>query len=235
MADYSGRVIESQVDWLTVSAHGEDSARSLLDLAQGLARGEELAGAKARPFRLMGYDGTHTGRIEYGVRDKQSTLLRLIGQPAEDHLTVVLSVADSVTRLDLACTWRAEPPDPMLGANSYSLAVMHYEKDRRRARPSHVTDADGGYTCYIGHRESDNFLRIYNKEAEAKALGDDEQAKRYEACWRYELETKASTAMRLAHILNDAEDRAAYVQGYLWTYVERHGVIPPFLKPERYR
>lgn len=235
MPEYSGRVIESQVDWLTVSAHGEDSARSLLDLAHGLARSEELAGAKARPFRLQGYDGSHVGRIEYGARDRASAILRLIGQVAEDHLAVVLSVADSVTRLDLAVTWRAEPPDPMLGANSYSLAQMHWDKDHRRAMPWHVSDVKGGYTLYIGHRESDNFLRLYNKEAEAKELDDDEQAKRYEACWRYELETKSSTAMRLAHILGDVEDRAAYVQGYLWTYVERHGVIPPFRKPERYR
>lgn len=235
MPEYSGRVIESQVDWLTVSAHGEDSARNMLDLAQGLARSEELAGAKRRPWRLMGYDGHHVGRTEYGQRDSNSTILRLIGQPAEDHLTVALSVADSVTRLDLAVTWRAAPPDPHIGRNAYSLAYAHWDEDHRRSTPWHVEDARGGYTLYLGNRESDNFFRLYNKEAEARALDDEEQVRRYEACWRYELETKASTAMRLAHLLGDVEDRASYVQGYLNAYVERHGMPCPFPRPERYR
>lgn len=228
MAHYSGTVIESQVDWLTVSAHGKDAARNMLDLALGLAKEEQAQGNRERRWRLMGYEGAHVGRVEYGQRDSNSTILRLIGDPADRYLDVALSVADAVTRVDLATTWRAEPPDPMIGRNAYAMAEMFYQGNTRRARPSFTGDAAGGYTCYVGARESENFLRVYNKGAECIATGDDAGAERYRACWRYELEVKGGLAKNLAEVVAGQEERAPYVRTYLYNYCQAHGIEPPF-------
>jgi DNA relaxase NicK len=228
MADSTGVVIESQVDWLTVSAHGENPADRLLDFAYSLAAVEQQSGNKLKPWRTMGYEGYHVGRVEYGQRDSASTILRLIGQLADEQLGTALSVSDQATRVDLATTYRAIPPDPYLGVNTYSLAEMFYAAHPNSALPSHIADARKGYTCYLGSRESANYFRVYNKEAECIAVGDCPGAERYKDCWRYELEVKAGNARVLAERLNDQEDRAAYVQAYLSQYCQVHGIDPPF-------
>ena len=229
MADYTGEVIEAQVDWLTVSAHGKDASRNMLDLAQGLAEEQRKKGARRRSWRLMGYEGHHQGAIEWGRRDDASCILRLIGDAADTYLGTALSVADRVTRLDLAATWRAAPPDPLIGRNTYALAELFHNAHPRSAMPWHVEKAAGNYTFYLGSRESDTFFRVYNKERECQAKQDDEGEKRYRACWRYELEAKASMAARLADVVNGREDRAAYVQDYIVSFLGAHGVETPFL------
>lgn len=233
MPEYSGAVIESQVDWLTCSAHGKEAADRLLLCAKGLAKEEQQKGNKPRHFNLMGYGGTHCGAIEYGQRDEASTLVRAIGNVASAQLDVLLSLADRVTRIDLATTWRAEPPDPHLGRNAYSLAMMHFNAHPKSAIPSRIEDGAGGSTTYIGNRESDYFLRVYNKEAESIAKRDPEGAERYRSCWRFELEIKATAAQAMADRLVFEDQIPHYVQDYLHGYCTRHGVIPPFPLSER--
>lgn len=229
MAEYTWDVIESQVDWLTVSAHGKDSASNMLDYARSLAKEEKAKGNRERRWRLMGYEGTHTGAVEYGQRDQESTILRLIGDSAERHLSVALSLADQITRVDYAVTSRATPPDPHYGRNAYTLAEMFYASHPQAARPWFTGDASGGYTCYVGARESETFLRVYNKEEETRAQDDKEGTERYRACWRVELESKASMAAALANLASDAPDRPAVVLRYLDAYCQAHGIPPPFM------
>lgn len=229
MPHSSGTVIESQVDWLTVSAHGRDAASNMLDLARGLAKEEASRGNRKRSWRLMGYEGYHVGRIEYGQRDRESTILRLIGDPANGCLGVALSLADQVTRLDIAATYRADPPDPNLGQEAYHAALAFHEEHPGSALISRISDSAGGSTTYIGRRQSDSFFRLYNKEAECRALNDEAGYERYRSCWRFELEAKAALAKRLAEVVADREDRADYIRGYLMSFVEAHGIEAGFL------
>lgn len=235
MPDHSGVVIESQVDWLTASAHGEDRAGRLLDWARSAEKEEKAKGNKPKSWRLMGYIGTHCGAVEWGQRDRGATLVRLIGDRAAESLADVLSLADTVTRVDLATTWRADPPDPTIGERLYSQAAWWHRDFPKSALPSCVRDENGGFTAYLGKRESEYFFRCYNKEAECRALGDYEGLKRYVAAWRFELEVKGSPAIPLSHRVNDTADSAAYIQNYLWTYLDQHGIKPPFPRAAPYR
>lgn len=228
MPEYSGVVVESQVDWLTASAHGEDKAANLLALARHYQEEEKAKGNRTINWRLMGYEGTHCGAVEWGQRDRASTLVRLIGQRASNGLADVLSLADQVTRLDIAVTWRAEPPDPFIGRNAYALAEAFKRLHPKTALPSLIQDAAGGTTCYVGSRESENFLRIYNKGAEALQKGDEAEAERYHSCWRYELETKGTVSKPLADIVDSLTDPTSYIQSYLYTYCQAHGIEPAF-------
>lgn len=228
MTDYSGVVLESQVDWLTVSAHGTLAADEMLAFGLGLAKQQQEKGNQRRPWRMMGFDGTHCGQVEFGQRNSDATQVRLIGDLANEYFDAAMSLADGVTRVDVATTWRADPPDPYLGRNAYALAEMHYTNFPRSAQPSQHGNGDGGYTCYVGKRHSDNFLRIYNKEAECIALNDQDQAERYRSCWRYELEVKGNTARGLSSQLLQEENRAHFIQRYLYTFAERHGIAPAF-------
>jgi hypothetical protein len=226
--DHKGVVIEAQVDWLTCSVRGEDRARNLADLGQRLAQEEKALGNRPHRWRSMGYEGTHVGRAEYGWRDRQSSILRLSGDLASRALTDGLSAADYVTRLDIAVTWRADPPDPTIGRNTLALAELFRRSHPRSALPSYHGDMDGGYTFNLGKRRSAYYFRLYNKEAECIATDDGAGAERYRGCWRYELEVKGPMALPLAERVDAEDDRPSYVQQYIYQWLQAHGIEPPF-------
>lgn len=216
------------MDWLTASAHGRDRSVALEQLAASLQKEQAAQGNRTTRWRLQGYEGTHCGAVEWGRRDENASIIRLIGDQARSGLADVLSVADQVTRVDLAVTWRASPPDPLLGHNSYAMAEMHHAAHPTAALPWKIEDADGGSTCYVGKRESEYMLRLYNKGAEAVAKQDQEGIERYRACWRYELECKASVAKPIAETVANEESPEEYIRRYLYTYCEQHGIEPAF-------
>jgi len=228
MAEHTSGVVEAQVDYLTCSAHSDDGARRLSALAQELLAGAEAAGDKRTGWRSMGYIGDHAGHIDWGRRDERQAILRISGHPAAGELTRALSCADYVSRLDVAVTWRATPPDPHLGANAYSNAEAWYATHPRAAVPSHTTDAKGGYTMYLGDRRSPYFGRVYNKEAERASRQDADLAAHYAGCWRYEVEAHDSRAVALADAICTAEDRPAWVQQWLWDFYSSRGIPPMF-------
>lgn len=228
MAHHTGIVIESQVDYLRASAHGERAASHLLLLAQGLQEEEKARGNRLRSWRLMGYEGTRAGRVAYGQRDQASTTIDLSGDSANEYLSAVLPLADTVTRVDLAVTWRADPPVVSFGLDAYQSALAWYKQAKGRALPTKIENGSGGTTTYLGKRTSENYLRIYNKEAECRATGDWPNVARYENCWRIELEVKGGLAWTLAHTVADQEARYFYVATYLHAYLDSHGIPPPF-------
>lgn len=228
MAKYSGKVIEAQCDWLTCSAHGDESSGRLEDYARHLTEVEASKGNRRAPWRSMGYEGQHCGQIDWGRRDGHSVLFRASGGRATDVLDTALSLADHVTRIDLAVTWRAEPVDPLIGANAYSLASLFHEAHPRAAIPSQTRDALGGCTTYLGDRRSPYYARIYNKEAERQSRGDDDLAKHYRSCWRYEVEAHDQRAMALAAALSEHDERPPWVQQWLYEWFSKRGIPPAF-------
>lgn len=228
MTHYSGTVIEAQADWLTCSAHGDETSERLEDYARHLLEVEVSKGNHRAPWHSMGYAGQHSGQIDWGRRDGHSVIFRASGQSATDVLDEALSLADHVTRLDLALTWRAEPVDPLLGANAYSLAELFFREHPRAAVPSQKRDALGGCTTYLGDRRSPYYARIYNKEAERLSRQDERTAEHYRACWRYEVEAHDDRAMALATALADHDERSPWIQQWLYEWFTKRGVPPAF-------
>lgn len=228
MVHYSGTVIESQPDWLSVSAHGETRARLLLELGVRLVEEEKARGNRPHKARLMGYEGIQCGRVTYGQRDTHATRLALSGDSANANLDVAVALADTVTRLDLAVTCRLDQPAHDLGAEACEAALAFRQVKHRAAKPWAVFDADGGYTLYLGERASENFFRLYNKEAQQRKEMGASYDGRYDNCWRYELETKATVPHLILKKLLPAKDRGEWIRSYLHAYVQAHGLEPPF-------
>lgn len=228
MSHYTGVVIESQPDWLTASAHGQANAKSLLDLGVGLAKGEQARGNKPRKWRAMGYEGITIGRVTYGQRDTAATEVRLSGDAAAEYLDATVALADRITRLDLAVTYRFDRPYIRHGPENYVRALKHHEQYPKSALPSVAGNADGGFTLYLGHRASEYYFRQYNKEAQERKQMGKQYDGRYDRCWRYELEMKASVPMAVCKKLMKAADRAEWIQGYIHTYATAHGLAVPF-------
>lgn len=227
MSHSSTTVIESQVDWLTCATHTDVKTHQLSKVVGRLVAEEARAKMRPRPFRLNGYEGYAVGRVRAGWRGSAG-LVQLSGQMAEDNLAEMADLADSITRIDIAVTAQTAEANPHIGGNHYDEACNHYAQGPGRALPSRTTDAAGGYTVYVGHRTSDFFLRIYNKEAEQRADHDERGAERYHNCWRYELELKGLVAPSVALHCAATSDRPAYVQGYVYGYARAHGLEPVF-------
>lgn len=228
MANTPATVIESQVDWLTVSAHGTDRAHGLAWLAHEWAQAEKSAENKLRKWNLAGYTGQMVGRVRWGQRDEHATLVQLSGQLAEDHLDELVELCDGITRVDLAVTVRTAEPDPHVGPNAYLLGTWHNRDHPNSALTWRVTDARKGETVYIGKRESDYFARLYNKEQECISNDDAPGALRYANCWRYELECKGLAAPTIALSAHSAPNRSSYCQGAVHSFYAGHGVEPIF-------
>ena len=220
-------VLESQADWLTAAVHTADKNVTLEHYASGWAARELADGAKMRPWRLMGYEGYLAGRVRYGTR-QAAGLVQLSGDLAARHLDGLVPLADNVSRLDLAVTAQFTPPQPDTGSVAYLDAEHHYKEHSTAARPWRIADADGGWTTYLGDRSSDTFLRLYNKQAECRASSDAAGELHYAGCWRWELELKGHFAKSAAHSLQAAPDRPAFVQGWMYDYVTKHGMRPPW-------
>lgn len=225
----TGIVIESQLDWLTCAVHTERGAEELEHYARMLARTGEGKDERETPFRLKGYQGWQVGRVRFGSRPG-AALIQLSGDAAATHFDDLAPVADSISRVDIAVTARLSQTDNDLGLRSYLNAQGWYLNHNNAARPSFHGDADGGYTCYVGERTSDWFLRVYNKAVETRL--DPDQAEHYRDCWRYELECKGGTTGNLVAELaaHEGDARAAAIQDMVWEYVHRHGMVPAFPK-----
>ena len=222
-----GVVIESQVDWLTAGWDEGDKADRAEAWAFSRAQREKRDGYREAPFRLLGFDGYAVGRIRFGRRSGDA-LLQLSGQLAEDNLGRIVAEAHRISRVDLAVTVRLSRADPFLGEATYAQACNHRAEHPAAARPWIVQDDDGGCTAYIGKRSSDRFLRVYNKEAEAKGREDAKQEAHYQACWRYELECKGVQALPVARAVSFTSDRRAFIQQYLHRFCSRRGIEPAY-------
>lgn len=220
-------VFESQLDWLTCSVASAAKSETLARTAHRLTAEEVLAGAKVRPFRLNGYLGWQAGRVRYGQREDAS-LIQLSGDLAEQQFRPMYGRADHITRLDLAVTVRLPVHSGMLGQEHYWQACDHHLRHPTSALPSAHQDGDGGYTCYLGDRTSDYFLRIYDKQAECAAQDDPAGVDRYRNAWRYELEVKGVSAHGVAERVFDSPHPSGTVRGLVHNHCVSHGIGPAF-------
>jgi len=227
MSTLHGEVIECQLDWLTGAVHTGHGTARLVRWARKLAEAEETRESRIVPFRLCGYEGWHCGRISIGTR-QAAGLLQLSGDLARLHFDTLMGWLDNVSRLDLAVTVRLHPADRGPGWRHYNEALNWYQSHPKAARPSYHGDGDGGMTAYLGHRESDRYLRIYDKEMESG--GDALQREHYAGCWRYELETKGQTASAVAAEVyaRGPDERVSLIRSIVHTYCANHGIQPAF-------
>ena len=227
MSTLAADVIECQLDWLTGAVHTGHGTARRMRWVKRLAEAEETRESKLTPFRLCGYEGWHCGRVSFGAREAAG-LIQLSGDLARIHFDNLMQWLDSVSRLDLAVTVRLNPADRGPGWRHYNEALGWYQSHPKAARPSYHGDGDGGMTVYLGHRESDRYLRIYDKGAEAH--DDVEQATHYAGCWRYELETKGSAASAVAAEVyaRGLDQRVPLIRSIVHTYCAKHGILPVF-------
>lgn len=101
----------------------------------------------------------------------------------------VLHVNGSITRLDLA----KDLTGKNISLDQVYKALERGEYSGSARKFSQIHSLNGGNTVYVGSRQSEKFIRIYNKAAESNLPG--------ELWYRFELETKGMVARALASLL----------------------------------
>lgn len=223
----STTVLETAVDWLTVSTHRQNILQRWTLKCKGLARSECARGDRQRPWRLNHYQGAMAGRVRYGY-STSGMLVQLSGQLADDHFPYFWKDHDTITRLDIAVTYRTDEYDSEQATHAYAQANAYRGDKPRSARPLLVRDGDGGSTCYIGSRRSSRLGRIYNKHAEQLAAGDLEGVRRYVNAWRVELECHDVDAEAVGRMLAEPGETAPKIRYFLGHYLGTHGITCPF-------
>lgn len=105
----------------------------------------------------------------------------------------VLHVNGSITRLDLA----KDLTDTKADLDSIYKALERGEHSGTARKFAQIHSLNGGNTIYVGSRQSEKFIRIYDKAAQEGLPGQ---------LWiRFELETKGMVARALATLLIEQE------------------------------
>lgn len=226
-------VLSAGVDWLTVTAT-EGKQRDLLrEYGIELMIADARSGNRVYPFRLRGYEGGGTKRIQVAERGP-SVLVRLMGNIADDEWPEALALAQSCSRIDLEVSVRQEPFDRDMAINTWMAAKHLADAEGKPPRLDLYARKNEGSTLYIGDRSSRFFARMYDRWAKTK--DDDDKG-----VWRYEVEAKAERAVQMAWLLQQATSPQRLTAGFVYDHFARRGVRPiyecddPFTPPALHR
>ncbi len=216
----SWEVLESDVDYVTISAHEQDKRSSLARIANELAQESVNDAEKVVPFHFHNYVGQASPRFAYG-ENREWSILRVYGRCASERFCEVVSVADRITRLDIQVTARHDKDIPQLAISAYRECLRVRRERMTIPEPTLITTPDSGDTLYVGRRTSDVFLRLYDKGREDPDHYD-------LGSWRWEVELKSDVANAIARTLARFNNTAKAVAVHVLYYYRGRGIPVPF-------
>lgn len=194
------RIVSAGIDYITATMP-HDNPKVLEWYANCIKYIETIArdGNETISTRRQGYEGVSVGGSFAGVRD-DGYMVNISGERAQAGFPIVYSYSPHVSRLDVQCTFQSSSGDPNTASNAQRAVEQANTKLSKAAQrdATLIQSLSGGATCYVCSKKSEQFARIYNKEAES---GEE----RYKNCWRYEVQLKNKLATNAATIFRLSE------------------------------
>lgn len=191
------------IDAVTVTATGIDGKLSI-DLVLDSLRGY-IEEQDRKPFKFQGATGSMWGSVRAASRvngegKKLWTILMVTGNQSQEAFKVALKVRDvKFTRVDTYI-------DVKMREQVLGLPRKLYDTYRGNNKIT-LIESGTGDTFYCGSRESEAFIRIYDKSSE---YGED-----LGRVWRIEVEYKRGLAQGVANYL--AEYGIAGIEELIWS------------------
>lgn len=214
------RIVEVGIDYITTTSHQRDSTNSLYSFGRWLVSEEVSKGCKHSDWRASGYRGFRAGDTCVGI-SRQGTIVRASAQSAASYWNQLYHFSDNVTRLDVQVT-------TINGAVPSRRIAKHHKEARRvsrqRGRPASFKvfyGPGGAESIHLGSRQSDRYLRIYDKGLES-GLPE------YEGAVRYELELKRDSAKNCAAWLDSQENDQAQMVAIVHKFLHIRGTRSGF-------
>lgn len=223
--DRQGEVIDAGIDYLSLTMRN-DNPLTVAWHGAALAYLQDIAatGIEMNESRRLGYEGYSVGGSFVGVRDRDTTAI-YSGERAKLAFDRLYRSDAHVSRLDVQVSFRFNVTNDnvaQVARNSVSRANNTLSSARQR-NATLIEDLRGGATCYIGTRKSEQFARIYNKDAES---GE----KQYERVWRYEVQLKNKLAVKLAEQLaGNTYGREQHALVFVRQWLRNRGVSVPWV------
>lgn len=217
-------VIEAGIDYFAMTlTKGANNAASWQSACRDAIYLLSQHGNTIREGTFRGYDGHWCGGAFAGHREADA-YIHVPGSWAARLWGPLYRDDAHYSRLDLQATVRFAQEDNDYGNKALSIAVAS-NLQRPRAQQRKITqwsDADGGYTLYIGSRTSNHYCRLYNK-----AAASEEEC--YAKCWRFEVELHNESATKAAqYIFNGSKSQSRAAASTVWQYYRDRGVQPPY-------
>lgn len=218
--DDTASVVESRLDWLTVTCSDPDKRKHFRNFALECVKVAATDALPIQRWKWRGYDGQHSNGATAGSRE-DSDILQLSGPRADEWFDLAWTHATHCTRIDLAVTVKTEEPIGRIIA-ACDGAARSFKAERGTGANCTLIYSEGdAATFYLGQRTSDLFLRVYNKRLES---GEPD----YDDCLRYEMEVKGAPAQRTAAWLYSAGNRSNSVRHAVYEHCVRRGLSPRF-------
>jgi hypothetical protein len=208
-------IIDSGVDWVTLTTTEEADTARMQDRATALAREMDECGNILGPWAKLGYVGWKCGTVAFG-KSAQGGIVVCSGPDAGEVLRRTWADGLNCTRLDVQVTVRYTPPREHLAQTVYDGIRIRKPIPRRVVSSNLILGSDGGSTCYVGARQSEYFGRVYNKGVESKDA-------QYLDCWRLECEHKGGAARDLAVYLVATNDWHSACRGLVLEFYQQRG------------
>lgn len=180
-------------DYLTCTASEGDSPSPLHRAATACFQSEADRGNRVYGWGVSGFKGYKCGDIEIGKKPGR-VIVRLVSTWADSHWRKFVPLSDNITRIDLQATILSKESVTERIEECRRAALDHAARLHEKPVVRWTADNRGGYTLYLGSRESNVFGRIYDKYAHTL----DE---RYEGCIRFEVQFQKSLAKSIAFVL----------------------------------
>lgn len=125
---------------------------------------------KARPMRLMGYQGAGNGTVFAG-QGVNGYMVRCSGRPSGEFVQALGAGVWRASRFDVALDVRLGYDCDVVIRDMFEAACMYRDQQTKgfRRKIRLVDTAGEGDTLYVGSRVSSVFLRVYNKAKESKS------------------------------------------------------------------
>lgn len=191
MLTYKGVLImaieahETGLDWLTMTTTKEQRGYIYWAIFKS------FTDDKIRPWRLRQYSGLEAanGEIAVGIDHKTNTAILIARGGIADDIFITRPPAPSqFSRLDIQTTVVYDFPQRDLLEEVYSTGGGVVKKK------SWIVNNQGGQTVYLGSRQSQIFVRVYD-------AGIRHELAEKDTMFRYEIEVKKPLALPLAHVI----------------------------------
>lgn len=213
----SGDVLVSLgVDYITATAKDRDAAVALHAVGSSLFRVQRDFGNNARAWGMHGFSGFACGSVQVGTRDDE-VCVRLSSDSAQRSWRDVVQAAQNVSRIDLQVTIQVQR-DVAKVIDRYKRAARRDSvKSHNKKRVRWVQEHHGGYTLYLGNRQSNVFGRIYDKYEESKL-------DQFRSCVRFEAQYQSKLALWIANDLNGTNSSKPRIASYVSQFFDGRGV-----------
>lgn len=212
------KCIDAGVDWITSTCDDPQRARKLATRADYWLAQEVSRGNDRKPWTFSGYRGYCAGHVQTGERH-DGLIVRLGGNMAQRHWLDVWTLAQRVSRLDTQYTVQFNVDPSQIITKLHTQAKRWSKKGKAPRQFSAYLNSDGSSTLYLGSRQSEVFVRMYDKQRESRALC-------FQGCVRFETEWKKDRAKVVAAHLANTPDVATECASLTGRVVQESGCFP---------